>query len=124
MADTNKTSSDYEPGRVDENTHGWAPDAPGTGEAKERVIEANEKAREAQSSVGEDAETVLPPVAETDDSRRSGEDIARGSDEEGRHGLGTQGPTDRPVGTSTAEASTGVDPQDPIDEDMPNVQTP
>jgi hypothetical protein len=34
---------------VDENTHGWA-DAPGTGEAKERVIEANKKAWEASDT--------------------------------------------------------------------------
>jgi len=34
--------------------------------------------------------------------------------EAGRYDLGTQGPTNRPVGGSTARDSTGVDPQDPI----------
>jgi hypothetical protein len=34
--------------------------------------------------------------------------------EAGRYDLGTQGPTNRPVGGSTARDSTGVDPQEPI----------
>jgi hypothetical protein len=54
MTDTQQPETDasdsYEPGTVDENTHGWAPDAPGTGEAKERVIEANKKAWEASDT--------------------------------------------------------------------------
>ena len=43
----NETSGSYEPGTVDENNHGWAPD---TGQAKERVIEANKKAWEANDT--------------------------------------------------------------------------
>jgi hypothetical protein len=35
--------------------------------------------------------------------------------EEGRYDMGTQGPTNRPVGGSTNRDSTGVDPQDPIE---------
>jgi hypothetical protein len=44
---------------------------------------------------------------------RRGEDI-QGDDakEAGREQTGTQGPTDRPVGTSSQRDSTGVDPQD------------
>jgi hypothetical protein len=34
--------------------------------------------------------------------------------EAGRYDMGTQGPTNRPVGGSTSRDSTGVDPQDPI----------
>jgi hypothetical protein len=34
--------------------------------------------------------------------------------EPGRYDLGTKGPTNRPVGGSTARDSTGVDPQEPI----------
>ncbi len=53
------------------------------------------------------------------DSRR-GEDV---SDEEGkeagRDDAGTQGPTGRPVGTSDARDSTGVDPQEPITDSPP-----
>lgn len=41
---------DYEPGTVDEETHGWAPDSPGTGEAAERVTEANKKAWEGRDT--------------------------------------------------------------------------
>lgn len=47
---SNDTSGSFEPGTVDENTHFWAPGAPGTGEAKERVIEANQKAWEANDT--------------------------------------------------------------------------
>jgi hypothetical protein len=46
MADNKQTkpSGEYQPGTVDEGSHGWAPDAPGSGEAAERVTEANKKA--------------------------------------------------------------------------------
>jgi len=54
---------------------------------------------------------------------RRGEDIVKDEGKEaGRHDAGTQGPTERPVGTSTARDSTGIDPQDPIDEKSPNLQ--
>ena len=44
-----------------------------------------------------------------------------GSPEAGRHpNQGTKG-ADRPYGGSTARGATGVDPQDPINEDMPNM---
>jgi hypothetical protein len=36
--------------------------------------------------------------------------------EAGRYDLGTQGPTNRPVGGSTNRDSTGVDPQEPIED--------
>ena len=42
--------------------------------------------------------------------------------EAGRYDMGTQGPTNRPVGGSTARDSTGVDPQGPI-EDTPAAPT-
>ena len=29
MADADKPGTDFEPGKVDEDQHGWAPDAPG-----------------------------------------------------------------------------------------------
>ncbi len=41
--------------------------------------------------------------------------IAKDGKEPGRQDAGTQGPTNRPVGTSTARDSSGVDPQDPIE---------
>lgn len=39
--------------------------------------------------------------------------------EPGRFDTGTQGPTNRPVGKSTARDSTGIDPQEPIDDSSP-----
>ena len=41
--------------------------------------------------------------------------------EAGRYDTGTQGPTNRPVGKSTARDSTGVDPQEPIDPSSPSL---
>ncbi len=65
MSDTqqpgNDASDTYEPGTADENTHGWAPDAPGTGEAEERVIEGQHEGMEANdtqaAATGADAAT-------------------------------------------------------------------
>jgi len=55
---------------------------------------------------------------------RSGESVVTGEGKEaGRHDAGTQGATNRPVGTSTMRDSTGIDPQDPKDEESPNLQT-
>lgn len=57
-----------------------------------------------------------------DSITRRGEDIQEGSVKEpGRHDAGTQGPTDRPVGTSTMRDSTGISPQEPIDTDSPTL---
>jgi hypothetical protein len=54
---------------------------------------------------------------------RRGEDVVKEEGQEsGRETLGTKGESDRPYGTSTARDATGVDPQDPIQEDME--QTP
>ncbi len=47
---------------------------------------------------------------------RSGEDVVKHEGKEpGRKDAGTQGKTERPVGTSTARDATGIDPQDPDD---------
>jgi hypothetical protein len=50
-----------------------------------------------------------------------GEDVSKGGTEVGRKDLGTKGKTDRPVGSSTARDSTGVDPKDPINPSSPNL---
>ena len=42
--------------------------------------------------------------------------IDKDGKEPGRYDLGTQGPTNRPVGGSTNRDSTGVDPQEPIED--------
>jgi hypothetical protein len=45
---------------------------------------------------------------------KPGEATGAEEDEAGREDLGTKGESDRPVGTSTARDSTGVDPQDSV----------
>ena len=88
MADDKRdqTAEEYQPGTVDEGTHGWAPDAPGTGDAAERVNQANKRAREARDTQDEaTGEARQGPdltggkVGES--STRRGEDIA---DEDGK----------------------------------------
>jgi len=50
-----------------------------------------------------------------------GSNLKEEGPEAGRHpNQGTKG-ADRPYGGSTARGATGVDPQDPINEDMPNM---
>jgi hypothetical protein len=58
-------------------------------------------------------------VGETD--TRRAEDIARSESEEGRYSTGAQGRTQRPAGKSTAEDSTGVAPEGPIDPESPTM---
>ena len=41
---------------------------------------------------------------------------------QGKGETGVKGGTNRPVGKSTARDSTGIDPQDPIDPNSPNVK--
>lgn len=82
---------------MDETQHGWAPT--------------------------EDPD--FPPEGVGESMGRRGEDIVKEEGKAPGHiDLGTKGATERPYGTSTARASTGIDPQDPIDEeDMPNALT-
>ncbi len=66
-----------------------------------------------------------PPEDVGESMTRRGEDVVKEEGKEpGRHDAGTQGKSERPVGTSTARDSTGVDPQDPIDPESPHLQTP
>ncbi|HEY1917184.1 MAG TPA: hypothetical protein VGH27_16580 [Streptosporangiaceae bacterium] len=125
MADTEKPGTDYEPGTVNEDQHGWAQDAPGTGEAHDRAVEANQKAFEGNDTQDEaTGEAIQGPdltgghVGES--TTRRGEDV-RASDgkEPGRSDGPAQGESQRPTGTSAARDSTGVDPQDPISGDTP-----
>ena len=50
---------------------------------------------------------------------RRAEDIAANEDEAGRQNTGTEGPTNRPTGTSTARDYTSVDPKEAMDDDSP-----
>jgi hypothetical protein len=124
MAD--QSERDFQPGTTDETQHGWAPDAPGEGEASDRVVQANEKAFEGNDTQPEsrgDAQLPDTPEGVGQSTTRRGEDVSdQEGKEPGRYDSGTQGQSERPTGGSTQRDSTGVDPQDPIDEDMPNLQ--
>jgi len=129
MADADNRSDDFEPGVVDEDQHGWAQDAPGTGEAKERVIAGHKKAWEANDTQDEaTGEAIQGPdlsggnVGQS--STRRGEDVsAEEGKEPGRYDGAAQGESQRPTGSSTARDSTGVDPQEPVDADSPDLQS-
>jgi hypothetical protein len=116
----------YEPGTVDEKSHGWAPDAPGTGEAKQRVVEANKKAWEGNDTQDEaTGEARQGPdltgghVGES--TTRRGEDVAQDEgNQPGRHDGPPQGQSQRPTGGSDAREFTGVNPQEPRTEDSGN----
>ncbi|MEP7065931.1 MAG: hypothetical protein ABI889_07870 [Gemmatimonadota bacterium] len=53
---------------------------------------------------------------------RHGETVAKEDHEHGKGASGPKGNTGRTAGTSTARDSTGVDPQEPIDPESPNVK--
>jgi hypothetical protein len=126
MADTDRPSDkDFVPGKVDENQHGWAQDAPGTGEAKQAVIDGNKKAFEGNDTQPEATGAAIQGPDLTsghvgESTGRRGEDaVAETGKEAGRHDGPPQGDSQRPTGTSTARDSTGVDPQEPVDAGSP-----
>ena len=53
MADTQNEDIQTDRGVVDEDHHGWAPDAPGTGEAKQSAVEGKKKAFEGNDTQDE-----------------------------------------------------------------------
>jgi hypothetical protein len=116
MTNIDNDHDEFEPGVVDEGQHGWAPDAPGTGEAKESAMEANRKAFEGhdtqEASRGDGGEDPdFPPEGVGESSGRRGEDIAeRSGSEPGERDLGTKGASERPYGTTGAPDSSSVDP--------------
>jgi hypothetical protein len=82
MADAASTQGTFEPGTVDENQHGWAPDTAGAGEAKERAVEGHQKAfegRDTQEASRGDAgqDPDFPPEGVGESVGRSGEDVVR-----------------------------------------------
>jgi hypothetical protein len=123
-----ETSENFEPGTVDEKSHGWAPDAPGTGEAADRVVQANQKAWEAndtqEAATGEGRQGPDLTGGHVGESiTRRGEDVVKQEGTEpGRFDGPPQGQSQRPTGGSTARDFTGVDPQDTVTEDSPSNQ--
>jgi hypothetical protein len=67
-----------------------------------------------------DDDTVDSPSH--DPGTRKGEELS-GEDEAGRQDTGTTD-TGRPTGKSTARDSTSINPQDPIDDESPEILTP
>jgi hypothetical protein len=111
-----KTSGEYQPGTVDEGSHGWAPDAPGTGEAAERATEANKKAWEARDT----QEEATGPAQQGPDltggnvgesTTRRGEDVVKEEGTKGWEGP-PQGQSQRPTGGVTESNPSGPDPED------------
>jgi hypothetical protein len=93
-------------------------------EANTRALEA-EEGTQAESKAPEGGFDVKPdPAAEGvgESTTRRGEDVKEQEGTEGREDLGTKGPAQRPYGKSSQEETTGVNPKEPIDEDMPNLQ--
>ena len=89
--------------------------------ADESPVGADEVAR---GSAGGGESTATDPYATTargvgTSTTRRGEDVVDEEGESGRRTTGTQGPSQRPVGESTARDSTGVDPQEPSGPTMP-----
>ena len=114
MADSDSTCTDFEPGTNDEDQHGWAPDAPGTGEAKDQAIAGHKRAFEGNGIQDEPAGAAAQGpdltgghVGQSATSR--GEDaLEREGKEPGRSSGPPQGESERPTGSSTARDSTGV----------------
>jgi hypothetical protein len=130
MADQEQRGS---PSRfADEEHHGWAPDVGAGG--SERATEANTKAFEGPQGgtgsgreVSDEERAGVPPTdtgAESPlgvgESTRTGAEEHGAEGEAGRHTEGTKGPSQRPYGGSDSTTS-GVDPQEPIDPDSPNM---
>ncbi len=69
--------------------------------------------------MSDDQTKPVDPGTPIESMTRRAEEIATNEDEVGRKDTGTQGPTNRPTGTSTARDYTSVDPKEPMDEDSP-----
>ena len=67
-----------------------------------------------EAPMGDLEDKGTDPSAVGESTTTRGEDVAKGEKEPGRKDTGTQGPSQRPVGTSTARDSTSIDPKEPI----------
>lgn len=122
--------------------HGWAPDIEGevpreertSGEGGDKAFDAgnagapgpgaDESQAEREGVPPDDTSAATPLGVGTSTSRR-GEDVAdQETPQPGHHDTGPKGASQRPSGTSSAERVTGIDPQEPIDEDSPDLTSP
>lgn len=85
------------------------------------VQEGRVVADEERDGVGDTDMEPEPALGVGESISRRAEDIARAEDEPGREDAGTKGASDRPVGVSTPDDVSGVDPQGPIDDDSPTM---
>lgn len=117
-----------------EEHHGWAPDqdsgSSAAQEGKAKAFDAEnagtpgpgrEVSQEEREGVPATDTSGATPLDVGDSESRRGEDIARTESEAGRQTVGTKGQSQRPHGTSTASDSTGINPQEPIDEESPEL---
>jgi hypothetical protein len=116
-----------------DDEHGWAPDEKGSGatgsesmaeQAGNRAFEARDtqdSSRGTGPNPGQSGGPGQAPEGVGESISRRGEDVGDHEDEGGREAEGGKGPTRRPVGTSNAGDSTGVDPQEPIHEESPTM---
>lgn len=76
-----------------------------------------------KDTLNQRTENNPPPSGES--INRRGEDVIKeGGKEPGRKDEGTKGKTERPLGSSTQRDQTGVNPQEPIDPESPNLIGP
>ena len=92
-------------------------------ESVERML-SGEEAPESETPKTSDSGGGSAPAPGTenvgDQDTQRGEDASEDDGKEaGRQDAGTQGPTNRPVGTSDARDTTGVDPQEPVTDSPP-----
>jgi len=112
--------------------HGWSPDKdePGVTGAGSKAFDADNAGEPGPGRVVSDEEREGVPATDTsgatplgvgESTTRRGEDVAKQEDQPGRQDVGTQGPSERPVGISTAEDNTKISPEGPIHQDSPNL---
>ncbi|MGI5161613.1 hypothetical protein [Microbispora sp. CA-102843] len=78
-----------------------------------------EPSAEEESGVSATDTEPKAPLGAGETLSRGGEELAEQKQEPGRDQVGVQGKTDRPHGRSTLEDSTGIAPEEPIDEESP-----
>ena len=68
------------------------------------------------------SEDKFPPPGVGESAGRRGEDIAKAQQEAGRAEAGTDD-SGRPTAKATQRLHTGIDPQEPVDDESPNLPT-
>ncbi|MBA2530147.1 MAG: hypothetical protein H0V19_09360 [Euzebyales bacterium] len=118
LGDSSAAEVTHDQGHVDETHHGWAPDV---GQADDKTFDPQTGSDTASASERAEAgpDVDATPAGVGGSSTRRGEDVSEDEPEDGRENAGTQGPSQRPVGTSSPTDSTGIDPHGPIDQESP-----